>query len=775
MIASKYRARIARTLVVLLSAGFIQVGLGAPQASAAAPIEPTISSISSAASSLTVNMVTTGIDASSWRYKVTRRVVSGCANPGGDGVVQTTGSLSATISITGLTEGCIYSIGVAGYNGVIGDYAEFEKLVGGFTNGLTAYHKNEAVASSEMTRIPFTTGTCFVETVANINKNYVLTGPTGCNTDGFTTYYVGYIKAPITGSVTFKNRSDDGFILNIQGQNVIMDMADHASATAGSFNASGSINMVANEIYRIEAWFHENGSGADVNLEWEYTGQSQTPVPSSTLATDPSVFFGTCPLGLAARCAAGSAVEIKQSTGTNMDGLYWIMVNGTATLTYCIMNSAMSGGGWMLAMKGKKSSSTFTYASSYWTNTTQLNETYPERWKTGDTQRDIDAKYGVFSYNKGNQIMALFPEQSGYAGGAIAAGTTGNTSVTYGFSWIETTTAGRQWTSADGDSYNINSSGSGGPNGSSCVSVATTFTNLFTNSARCAFRKVSASYSASETPYSAIGNGLFYSQVDIRFFGINYANRNGSAPARFGFGWNENGATDEGSNDGTGGIGLSYASYSVTAGTVNGCCQAQNGLSGGNNTGTNIPFEMYVRNSITTPIAGNNLRVTYKRTTSLTAGNGFTASGTNGSITFRLSPLREGFYIDSSTGAITVSEGIAVGTYTTNVTVTDTNGVSGSRSVTIQVIADSSETDTALNFTGTTSVATSGSLLLSGSQTWEAWVKPTAPIRRSSVRVVLSSCVSAVIGMQDLGKVGVVGQLSRARSGLFTMPGLILR
>jgi hypothetical protein len=726
MLAKRIQTRIARTVVVLIAAGFIQTGVSLSAANAALPIKPTISSLSSGTSSLTVNMVTTGIDASQWRWNITTKTGVGCANSYGDGVVQSTGSLSSSISITGLTSGCSYSVRVAGFNGSIGEYAEAEELVGAFSNGLFAYHKNEAVSSTSMTHAPFTTGTCGFETVANINKNYGLTGPTGCNVDGFTTYYLGYIKAPVTGSVTFKNRSDDGFYLNIQGQNIIADGLDHASASAGNFNASGSINMVANQIYRIEAWFHENGTGADVNLEWEYSGQTQTVIPTTSLATDPTVFFGYCPLGLVARCAAGSALEIKQSTGTNMDGNYWIMVNGTPTLTYCIMNSAMSGGGWMLAMKGQKASSTFNYASTYWTNTTQLNDAYPERWKTGDTQRDIDAKYGVFSYNKSNQIMALFPEQTTYAGGAIAATTTGNTTVPYGFSWIETTTAGRTWTSSDGDSWNVNSSGTGGPNGSSCVTVATTLTNLFISSARCAFRKVSATYSASESPYSAIGNGLFYSQADIRFFGINYANRNGSAPARFGFGWNENGATDESSNDGTGGIGLSYGSYAVTAGTVNGCCQTQNGLSGSSNTGTNIPFEMYVRNSVTATVSGSNIRVTSKRSSSANYEAGYTATGTNGTNTYRLSPLYKGLSINSSTGVLTVSEAMPIGTYSTSVTVTDTNGVSGSKSVTVEVIADSQETDTAINFTGAATLTTSATTLLTGNQTWEAWVKPTS-------------------------------------------------
>ncbi len=728
MFLSRFQRRIARTLVVLLGVGFIQTGISLTAAQAAAPIKPTISSVTSGATSLTVNMVTTGIDATQWRWHVTIKTGVSCANTYGDGVVQSTGSLSSTISITGLTSGCSYSVKVAGFNGSIGEYAEAEKLVGGFTNGLLAYHKNESGSSTAMTRVPFTTGTCGTEVFANINKNWAAAGPTGCNSDGFTTYYLGYIKAPVTGSVTFKNRSDDGFVLNIQGQNIITDMADHASAANGSYNGTGSINMVANEIYRIEAWYHENSSGADVNLEWEYSGQAQTVVPSSFLATDPTVFFGYCPLGLVARCAAGSALEIKQSTGTNMDGNYWIMVNGTPTLTYCIMNSAMSGGGWMLAMKGKKSSSTFSYASTYWTNTTQLNDAYPERWKTGDTQRDIDAKYGVFSYNKGNQIMALFPEQSGYAGGAIAAGTTGNTTTPYGFSWIETTTAGRTWTSSDGNSWNVNLSAYGGPNGSSCVTTATTLTNLFTNSNRCLFRQVSSSYSAAESPYSAIGNGLFFTQTQIRFFGINYgSNTSGNmALARWGFGWNENNAGDESSNDGSAGIGITYSSYAVTAGSVNGCCATQNGISGGSSTGTNIPFEMYVRNSVSATVSGSNIRVTSKRSSSANYEAGYTASGTNGSNTFRLSPLYEGLSINSSTGILTVSEAMPVGTYSTSVTVTDTNGVSGSKSVTVEVLADSQETDTAINFTGAATLVTSATMLLTGNQTWEAWVKPTS-------------------------------------------------
>ena len=251
MSLKRLHTRIARTVIVLLCAGFIQTGLSAPMANAAAPIEPTISSITSGVTSLTVNMVTTGIDATSWRWSISKRTGVSCANTYGDGVVQATGSLTSTISITGLTAGCTYSVKVAGYNGVIGDYNEAEKLVGAYSNGLNVYYKNEAGSSTAMTRVPFTTGTCNVSQVSNINQDWGTAGPSGCNTDGFTGYYIGYIKAPITGSVTFRNRSDDGFILNIQGQNVILNQVDQSPAFAGSYNDTGNINMVAGESYRI--------------------------------------------------------------------------------------------------------------------------------------------------------------------------------------------------------------------------------------------------------------------------------------------------------------------------------------------------------------------------------------------------------------------------------------------------------------------------------------------------------------------------------------------
>lgn len=736
----KLQPRVARALVAILAAGFIQVGVSAPAANAAPPIKPTITSVTSDAGTITVNMATTGIDATQWRWSLTRRQTFGCDNSYTDGFVQSTGSLTSSIQILGTTEGCRYLIKVAGFNGVIGEYAEYDEVAGGATNGLNIFIKTESGVSANMTRTPLnknSPGICnlLLGRVNNIDVDYGTASPSPgyCPVDGFTSYYIGYIKAPFTGAVNFRSSTDDGFVLNIQGQSVISNPNDGAATI---YNLSGTINMVANEIYRFEAWHHDNSSGSSAKLYWDWSGSGAAAiVPQSSLGTDPTVFFGTCPLGMTAQCAAGSAMEIKRATNTNMDGNYWIMVNGVPTLTYCIMNSVMSGGGWMLALKGAETGSVLSYSAETWTNTSLMNESYPARWSRTDTTKNTDAKYGVFTSNKTNQIMALYPRQSNYAGGAIPSGTTGNTSNPYGFSWIETTTAGRLWGQSDGDSYNVNS-GTGKPNGSFCINVATTLTNLFTNSSRCAFRTVNYLYSSGETPYSAIGQNLFYSQINIRFFGINYANSSGVALARFGFGWNENGATNESSNDGSGGIGLNYSgAYTVYAGSINNCCadanaspaRGQYGISGSaNGSSTPMPYEMYIRNSTTGTINGSNLRVNSKRINSLTAGNGYSVSGSNGTNTFRLSPAREGFYIEPSTGKITVSEQIAVGDYSMSVTSTDTDGVVGVRATTVQVLSDSRETDTALSFSGTATLSTSGTLALTGDQTWEAWVRPTS-------------------------------------------------
>ncbi len=305
-----------------------------------------------------------------------------------------------------------------------------------------------------------------------------------------------------------------------------------------------------------------------------------------------------CVIGSASACPGDSAWQIKQATGTNTNGLYWIKVNGTSTQVYSIMDSNMGGGGWMLAMKGASSGTTFTYSWTGWTNSGSYTGTQ------GTTIED--AKFNVFDSMTANQVLAVWPSTTGnYCNdGATASNSTcgvgaygSSITSSYGFTWAETLTSGTlsTWTGH-----------SGVVKGSSCPSTyPLTLLSLFSNSNRCLIRKLAgATYSSSRTPYDPYGNHLFSTQKDVRFFGFNYGGSVDNTRARWGFGFNENGQVtgqtydDEGSNDTSGGIGL----LAITSGDRPTCCtqdsgSGQYGAGLSANVATSMPYQLYVRDT----------------------------------------------------------------------------------------------------------------------------------------------------------------------------------
>jgi len=275
-----------------------------------------------------------------------------------------------------------------------------------------------------------------------------------------------------------------------------------------------------------------------------------------------------CVVGSSADCPGASAKHIKDVTGTNTDGVYWITVGGVATQVYSIMNSAMDGGGWMLAMKGANTGATFNYNSTHWTTTSTLNTTYLRR---NDSSYNEDAKFSVFNSTPASKVLAIFPDAT--AGGAI-------TGQSYGFTWNETMP-----TPANTQSY------SGRPTQGDYTGK--TLRELFAGGEKIYIRDAT-----NASPYRAAGSGVFSTQTDVRFFGFNYSGGS-SSKARFGFGFNENtnGAAyptaDENSNDVEGGIGLNRSNTS--AGDFIYCCQNSSGVN------RQMKFELYVKAYSTVP------------------------------------------------------------------------------------------------------------------------------------------------------------------------------
>jgi hypothetical protein len=588
------------------------------------------------------------------------------------------------------------------------------------SNGLVFFvRQNAAVATNTLARDEISASSanyCGSATLTTINFTSWASGIT-CNFQYSQSYASGFIRAPFSGMVTLTTTSDDGVQVQVNDFVGINNWTDHG-ATADSM----SIPMVAGNYYPIKIWYANGASAGVLTLSWSWSGQSSITVPAGSFFQ--SIYdFDSCPLnsGIGPNCAGSSAWQIKQLTNTNIDGLYWINLGdgSGAKATYSIMNSAHGGGGWMLAMKGKDSASTFAYDSAYWKDANLLNADRPSR----NNQENVDAKYLPFTQSRATDVMVIFPDYvaSTYKGAYPSSGD--------GFAWSENLSAMRPWTASDGNSYNVNQSGD--PSGTSaCATYPATMQNIFSNSSRCLIRRVNSTYNASNSPYDPIGNGLFYSQTQVRFFGFNYAAASSGSQmykARFGFGWNENGSTDESSNDGTGGLGLYTPGglLTIASGTRNQCCATQNGVSGSSGTETSFGFELFVKNTTTLTISG---ATSFRPQQGTSATTTYSVDGGNTPV-FSLSPVISGLSINSSTGVLTAANSLALGTYYETVTVVNSLGASAVRPVTIQVVSGSSSADTAMTFTGTnylTSTTESEFDVSSGNTfTLSAWINPT--------------------------------------------------
>ena len=108
--------------------------------------------------------------------------------------------------------------------------------------------------------------------------------------DGVIIHFTGNIQWPGSNgqkTVTFYDRSDDGFYMSINNTVVINNWQEQGPA---NFNSSGSITLTSGQVYTIDVWWYENGGGAVVQLDWNI-GNGIVVVPSSSLATASSVFI----------------------------------------------------------------------------------------------------------------------------------------------------------------------------------------------------------------------------------------------------------------------------------------------------------------------------------------------------------------------------------------------------------------------------------------------------------------------------------------------------
>ena len=364
------------------------------------------------------------------------------------------------------------------------------------------------------------------------------------NSGEYFSFMVKGLFTPLeTGNYTFCLNADDACDLTFDGSVVISYYGAHGIAENPITNSNtniATVSLVAGKSYPFTVRMQESGGDEGLQLYWKNTSTTGTESGGfKKMFTQHAAEVTIDKLldGSSAAYAAPSAEYIKNKTGTNTDGVYWInLPNVGPTQIYCIMNSAVDGGGWMMMMKATRGT-TFQYSSTHWTTVSTLNP-------SDLTRNDADAKYNTMNYFAGRDLLALWPDIN-TVGGSL--------SLSSYNCWV--------W-----EQKNFN-------NG-----IKITPINFWANTSRLFF--------SDANNFEGKGS-IFSSQTDVRFYGFNYINYGSvglRSYCRWGFGWNENGgglypSGNMASDDVTGGIGVTsdrVSSYS--AGDYIACCQNYTGI-----------------------------------------------------------------------------------------------------------------------------------------------------------------------------------------------------
>jgi hypothetical protein len=216
--------------------------------------------------------------------------------------------------------------------------------------------------------------------------------PSNCSIELF-----GYFRPTVSGTWTFYIWTDDQSYIWIGNNALSGYTTGNANATITSVvsaTTSFTISLIAGVYYPIRMQQQQSGGGVQMQLSFQ--------PPSGGITSNGQGYFFSGN-GSDQAFPQESAKIIKDLTNTNTDGIYYILVNGISTPTYCLMNDIYDGGGWMMLMKMSTNTQAFLYDSSYWKYINTLNASDVTR-NTGD------AKYNVFNYVPIKDILGIWPD-----------------------------------------------------------------------------------------------------------------------------------------------------------------------------------------------------------------------------------------------------------------------------------------------------------------------------------------------------------------------------
>jgi hypothetical protein len=152
--------------------------------------------------------------------------------------------------------------------------------------------------------------------------------------DGVSIHFTGYITVPgsASSSITFYNRSDDGFYMTINNTLVINNWREQGPA---NYNSSGAITLQGGQTYIIDVWYYENGGGAVAQLYWNQSG-SIALVPTSAYTTtmpNPKAFGDSGASLPATAISSAKSVKISQNLSLTHNSVYIQNSGNNTTVT----------------------------------------------------------------------------------------------------------------------------------------------------------------------------------------------------------------------------------------------------------------------------------------------------------------------------------------------------------------------------------------------------------------------------------------------------------
>ena len=200
--------------------------------------------------------------------------------------------------------------------------------------------------------------------VTNFTNINTATGgivPTDGSWDMYSVEWFGYFYATVTGTYTFYTASDDASYLWV-GASALSGYTTSNSLIngGGAVERSGTISLTAGTYYPIRFQFGESTGGDVYNLSFSAPGITRT----YNLAG--YVYYG---MGTYSSFPINHARLLRATNTTTVDRSYFVNVAGTATPTYCLMDSKWDGGGWMMMLKATAGVASLTATSSVTENT----------------------------------------------------------------------------------------------------------------------------------------------------------------------------------------------------------------------------------------------------------------------------------------------------------------------------------------------------------------------------------------------------------------------